>query len=266
MATQKINTDFDSAENLDQITQFEPQQKILFLPLWCDGKMLLSPVQSWETIENRWNVPLCDQNETKNCLISAQKNFSVWNKKSPKERLDFLQKWLDLLSTDLYLQHFENNFFAEPQRKNLLKNFIENIQQQINLNSHKQEIAENDGENICFLIANNSNYELGEEQFFQDFAKVFVSQIFVAGKTLIINPSPNLSPLMLALMELTSRTQPKFPDGVVNVLHGKGGVIKGIHKSFAEVKAAENENIKLQFEFIANAKQKQHYLDSINKN
>ena len=66
MATQKINTDFDSAENLDQITQFEPQQKILFLPLWCDGKMLLSPVQSWETIENRWNVPLCDQNETKN--------------------------------------------------------------------------------------------------------------------------------------------------------------------------------------------------------
>ena len=52
MATQKINTDFDSAENLDQITQFEPQQKILFLPLWCDGKMLLSPVQSWETIEN----------------------------------------------------------------------------------------------------------------------------------------------------------------------------------------------------------------------
>ena len=71
---------------------------------------------------------------------------------------------------------------------------------------------------------------------------------------------------MLALMELTSRTQPKFPDGVVNVLHGKGGVIKGIRKSFAEVKAAENENIKLQFEFIANAKQKQHYLDLINKN
>ena len=33
MATQKINTDFDSAESLDQITQFEPQQKILFLPL-----------------------------------------------------------------------------------------------------------------------------------------------------------------------------------------------------------------------------------------
>lgn len=238
----KINTDFDSAENLDQITQFQPQQNILSLPLWCDGKMLLSPVQSWEIVDNRWNVPLCDQNETKNCLISAQKNLSSWNKKSPTERLDYLKKWLDLLASDLYLQHFENNFFIEPQRKNLLKIFIENIQKQINL--YNSKIPENAEENICFLLLNNSNYESGEIQFFQDFAKEFVQQIFIAGNTLIINPTPNLSPLMLALMELTSRTQPKFPDGVVNVLHGNSKIIKEIHKSFAEVKA--NENIKLQ--------------------
>lgn len=238
----KINTDFDSAENLDQITQFQPQQNILSLPLWCDGKMLLSPVQSWEIVDNRWNVPLCDQNETKNCLISAQKNLSSWNKKSPTERLDYLKKWLDLLATDLYLQHFENNFFVEPQRKNLLKIFIENIQKQINL--YNSKIPENAEENICFLLLNNSNYESGEIQFFQDFAKEFVQQIFIAGNTLIINPTPNLSPLMLALMELTSRIQPKFPDGVVNVLHGNSKIIKEIHKSFAEVKA--NENIKLQ--------------------
>lgn len=265
MNTKKINTDFDSAENLDQITQFEPQQKILFLPLWCDGKMLLSPVQSWETIDNRWNVPLCDQNETKNCLISAQKNLSTWNNKSPKERLNYLSKWLDLLETDLYLQHFENNFFVEPQRKHLLKNFIKNVHQQINLYSNYQDEEYNKNCEICFLLLNNADYEDGEEQFFYHFAKIFVSQGFVAGKTLIINPSPNLSPLMLALMELTSRTQAKFPDGVVNVLHGKSEILKGIHENFDEIKAKTTENIKLQFDCVANEAIKQNYLKLINK-
>lgn len=257
----KINTDFDSAENLDQITQFEAQQKILFLPLWCEGKMLLSPVQSWITIDNSWNVPLCDQNEARSCLISAQRALQDWNIKSPNERLNYLIKWIDLLNKDLYLQHFETNFFNEPQRKHLLKTFIESIRQQINFYLNSANNSSQSNLEFLFLLVNNADYELGEEQFFQDFAKKFVSQVFIAGKTLVIKPSPNLSPLMLALAELTSRIQPKLPDGVINVLHGKGEIIKTIYQN------SDSEQVirSMLLDFVTNKSLEQSYLTLINK-
>ncbi len=267
MNAQKINTDFDTAENLAEIVQFQPQQEILALPIWCNGKMLLSPTKNWQIVENRWKIPLCDSNEAKNCLISAQQNLQTWQNLQIQQRLTFLIDIVDLLQKNLYAEHFVKNFFTEVDRKPLLNFFTERLRTKINfyLNSYSNstlmpsENSSNNAKNICCLVLNNIDYQGGEQQFFSDFADIFVKEIFVLGKTLIINPSPNLSPLVLAFVELTSRIQKKFPEGVINVLHGNQQIINEICEAFSEFSELNSEKV-LNFRFVANQNLKQQYM------